>query len=347
MIIVGGFVSAFCTYYTTLVIFRAFVGFGVGGITVPFDLLAEFLPNTQRGRYLMYIEYFWTIGSLFVAAAAWVCLSAYGWRVLTIITAIPVTVGLIFSFVYLPESPRWLLSQGKPDEAAAILHIAATFNNAPLPPFTLQPLPEAEEVKVYDFITPAQLPLTIPLWIVWLGFGFTYYGVILFVARLFKHDTGDSSCDFDYEQIFLSAVAEYIGVTVALFVIDRWGRVSSQVSLYLGAAASVLCMGLNLPTAALTVVSILARFTAMGAASATWVATPELYNTQMRATAHAIANSISHLGGFLCPFLIDSSSISVQNVGITLAVVNVVAAVSASFLPETLGTDLDNMQVFT
>jgi hypothetical protein len=38
------------------------VGFGVGGAVVPFDLLAEFLPNKHRGTFLIYIEGFWTIG---------------------------------------------------------------------------------------------------------------------------------------------------------------------------------------------------------------------------------------------------------------------------------------------
>jgi hypothetical protein len=32
------------------------VGFGVGGLTVPFDLLAELSPVTHRGKFLIYIE---------------------------------------------------------------------------------------------------------------------------------------------------------------------------------------------------------------------------------------------------------------------------------------------------
>jgi hypothetical protein len=35
------------------------VGFGVGGLTVPFDILAEVLPTKHRGKNLLYIEYFW------------------------------------------------------------------------------------------------------------------------------------------------------------------------------------------------------------------------------------------------------------------------------------------------
>lgn len=65
------------------------------------------------------------------------------------------------------------------------------------------------------------------------------------------------------------------------------------------------------------------------------VATPELYPTHTRATAHAIANSISHFGGFLVPYLIDSATIPAT--GVVLAIMNFVGMFSVFFLPETLG----------
>jgi MFS family permease len=106
VIIVAGFFSGLAPNYPSLLVLRTLCGFGVGGSTVPFDLLAEFLPNSHRGRFLIYIEYFWTIGSIFVAGMAWLFLSQSGWRVLTMVTAIPVAIALIGSIIVLPESPR-------------------------------------------------------------------------------------------------------------------------------------------------------------------------------------------------------------------------------------------------
>ena len=106
MIILAGFLSGAAPNYPSLLVFRTLCGFGVGGSTIPFDLLAEFLPNSHRGRFLIYIEYFWTLGSMFVAGVAWVLLSSSGWRVLTYVTAIPVAVSLVGSVFVLPESPR-------------------------------------------------------------------------------------------------------------------------------------------------------------------------------------------------------------------------------------------------
>lgn len=124
----GGFLSGAAPNYAALISFRALVGFGIGGANIPFDLLAEFLPSSHRGQFLIYIEYFWTFGSLFVSGLAWASLSRYGWRFLTIMTAIPVTATSLFSVWCLPESPRWLLLKGRISEAEDVVRQAAAVN---------------------------------------------------------------------------------------------------------------------------------------------------------------------------------------------------------------------------
>ena len=59
IIILFGVLTGFATNFATLVAFRVIVGFGLGGATIPFDLLAEFLPQSSRGQFLMNINYFW------------------------------------------------------------------------------------------------------------------------------------------------------------------------------------------------------------------------------------------------------------------------------------------------
>ena len=96
IICISGFLTAVANNFATLLAFRFLVGFGVGGLTVPFDTLAgglethydslagggaqflfnciltlsfsflctEFVPNSHRGSNLLLIEYFWTAGTL-------------------------------------------------------------------------------------------------------------------------------------------------------------------------------------------------------------------------------------------------------------------------------------------
>lgn len=64
IICIFGFLTAAAHNFAILVLIRFMVGFGVGGLTVPFDTLAEFVPNSHRGQNLLLIEYFWTAGTL-------------------------------------------------------------------------------------------------------------------------------------------------------------------------------------------------------------------------------------------------------------------------------------------
>lgn len=353
----AGLASGVSFSYWFLITCRAIVGFGVGGAVVPFDLLAEFLPNKYRGTFLIYIEGFWTLGSMFVAGVAWLMLSSGGWRLLTIITAIPVTISSLVAVVLLPESPRWSISQGRAKEATDTLRYAAKVNGVVLPPFRLDEAAIMEEEKkpepsIVDFLTGDKKSLMIPLWTVWACFGFTYYGVILMVARVFQTGEGEEAmdatdeytageCSFNYEAIFVSSTSELVGVVVTGVMIDSWGRVGTQASLYAGAGIAVFFMGVKLPIIALASVSFFGRLTAFGANAATWVTTPELFTTECRGTGHSVANAMARMGAFFAPFLVENHKLPIVVVGCVLAIVNAVATVATLQLPETLGKDMD------
>jgi MFS family permease len=259
---VGGFVSAFAPSYMWLVIFRAVVGFGVGGLIVPYDLLAELSPCSHRGQSLLFTEYFWSFGSLSVAGVAWAVLSTYGWRALTLATAVPVSISSLICLLYLPESPRWLLAEGKIPEAEQVLRDAARVNGVELPPFTLieetntmhgeQSEKDGSDcVRITElFDTPKMRKVSMPLATVWFLFGFTYYGLIVFISRIYvvKPEDGGQVCTFAYADIFLNASAEIVGVFSAMMLIDRWGRRLSQMSFYIVASVGVVVLGVMAST---------------------------------------------------------------------------------------------------
>eukprot|EP01031_Cornospumella_fuschlensis_P031901 gene31901-38569_t len=332
----GGFITAAAPSYIWLLIIRAVVGFGIGGASVSFDLLAEFMPTSHRGRFLIYIEYFWTIGSMFVNGAAWLSLDSLGWRALAIVTAVPVAITTLIGIYYMPESPRWLLTKNRSAEAAKIVAHAATVNDAALPPlFRLQP--EAAEVhekaSLWDYrvlLTDARYRTqSLSLWAIWAMFGFTYYGVILFIGRLYenKDDDGgdDSQCSFDYSSLFINSTSELLGCTVGALLLERLGRVRSQAGFYLLSGVTALSMGLKgVHGGGLLFLSIVARAAVMTASNATWVHTPELYPTSLRTFAHSLCTCFSKMGSFLCPFLV--TPLPLLTVAIILGACNCVAA---------------------
>ena len=124
------------------------VGIGLGGVPVAFTLFMEFIPSANRGRWLVVIESFWTIGTFFEAGIAWAVLPTLGWRWLLGISAAP-QVLLVILYPFLPESPYWLASKGRRDQATRVLARVAKINGSALPKGLLQvstaSKPEAEE----------------------------------------------------------------------------------------------------------------------------------------------------------------------------------------------------------
>lgn len=273
LISAGGFLSGIAPSFGWLLFFRTVCGFGIGGANIPIDMLAEFLPSTHRGHFVVYIEYFWTLGTLFVTGLAWSCLSSQGWRVLAFITAIPVTLTCLLSIWLLPESPRWLLMKGRNTEAEKIIKDVAVVNNITLAPFTLinNERVHDKDAKYRDLLMiPEVRRVTLPLWVVWGAFGFTYYGLILFVGRIYSkeeigNDQDAKTCSFDYSAVFINASAEIAGVLIAAFFLDKLGRIRTQTVFYLLAGLAAVCMGIKMPVGAALAVSLVGRMAVFAA----------------------------------------------------------------------------------
>lgn len=349
----AGFLSGASPSYYWLIFFRTVVGFGVGGAVIPFDLLAEFIPAHDRGVFLIYIEYFWSLGSLFVAGVAWASLGSEGWRFLAYVSAIPVSLASILGILFLPESPRWLLVKGRIEEAEKIIYTAAEINGTKIPNFSLTTVGTDEIERDSKYIDLLRISknrkVSLPLWTIWFMFGFTYYGLVLFVSRLNSNltdedDDDDKSCHFDYSSIFVNATAEVAGVLMTTFLIDRVGRRGSQSGFYAFGGLAVLIMGFNMPLAGVTSISFIGRLAAMSSSIVTWVVTPELYTTEVRTMGHSVGASWSKLGAFLAAYLVVSD-ISDFGLGFTLAIMNLIAALAALCLPETAGKQMEDLNV--
>lgn len=355
-----GVATAFARNYVELVLTRFLVGFGVGGLTVPFDILAEFLPTRIRGRYLLLIEYFWTAGSLSVPVVAYLTVGrGLSWNLFVLICAIPCVASFVMGVFLVPESPRWLLSRGRKEEALHILRDAAAINR--MDPMTVYPtgtelLDEEEDTgRFADLFSPKWKRITLLLWGAWVGFAFGYYGTIIAVTRVFEtSDEGNiNSADyddavgnanvnedmvqFDYQAIFISSTAELVGTAIVVFLIDRAGRIASQVFAYLvgGVCLFLLCFFAESGSRPFLIgVSFGARVCEMMGSCVTWVTTAEVLSTEIRTTGHSAANAIARTGGFISPYLVGGR-LPLRTVGIIMLCIHCFTAFCASKLPET------------
>jgi putative MFS transporter len=234
---------------------------------------------------------------------------------------------------------------GRKEEALEVLRDAAIRNGIDVEREFPQGMDLADEEKesadFRDLLSPRWRKLTLTLWAVWVGFAFCYFTIIMTITRIFDEEDEDNGLDFDYLAIFISSVSEFIGVAVAIALVDSVGRVKSLIVSFLigGSSMLIVCM-FNGVFSRMTIVafSFLSRASEMAAACVTWIATAELLATNMRSTGHAAANSVARFGAFLTPFLVNEGSL--RTVGIALICVSVTAATFASRLPETSGIEL-------
>lgn len=217
-----GLASAFAPNFSSLVALRSVVGFGVAGIAVPFDLLMEFLPDGERGRMLTIYQYFWSLGSIFATTTAWLVLPRFslnvGWRIYVGICSAPLWLALIVA-PWVPESPEWLLAQGRAREALAVVQRMARVNGAPLAD-DLPRLRDGSESAAgagamdgddavsaigseiggsegprqmaglsnsspHRLCTRGLRRTTFITWLIYAAFGFTYYGAIVIFNQIF------------------------------------------------------------------------------------------------------------------------------------------------------------------
>lgn len=123
--------SSFSQSYGWFMLFRFLNGAALGGSgPVIWPYFAEFQPKAKRGSMLSFMAAFWTLGNLFVAGLAWLIIPAEigvttpyfvynSWRIFLIVMALPSLVVAIL-LCFLPESPKFLLTRGKSEEAIAI-----------------------------------------------------------------------------------------------------------------------------------------------------------------------------------------------------------------------------------
>src|SRR6478672_4912336 len=148
--------------FWSFMIFRVLAGMGIGGeYSAINSAIDELVPARVRGRVALAINSSWWIGTAFAAGLTVVLLNelepAIGWRAGFGLGAI-LAIGILFIRDKVPESPRWLLTHGRAEEAEEVVQqieaeVRKTHPNLPEPEG--EPL-EIEQRKSIGFIAIAR-----------------------------------------------------------------------------------------------------------------------------------------------------------------------------------------------
>lgn len=202
-----------------LSLLRVFVGFGVAGaFTIAFPLVSEFVPKARRGAIVGLTASFVPLGTLLASTFSATLTHTIGWQGLALIAGVPAVIVLAL-YVFVPESPRWLVTNGREDEAKAVI---AKISEKKPEEIDLAEYRITKRKYKYKDVFKYKRSL-VSSWLINLGTQSGSYTLTLFGATLLIAVLGISATEAAFLFIFV-ALAGFLGRLVFSMLNDILGR---------------------------------------------------------------------------------------------------------------------------
>ncbi|MGD0149914.1 MAG: MFS transporter [Xanthobacteraceae bacterium] len=338
--------------YATLFTLRFVQGIGLGGeVPIANTYVSEFAKSKGRGRFVLMQQLMFPIGLTTVGLVGVFVVPLLGWQWLFVLGGLPVLLALPMIRV-LPESPRWLASRGRDEEADRVLtqiEALVSANGAvPLPPIPTGVPPAVAAVgRFRDLFAGIYRQRTLSLWVLWFcAYGITYAmtGWMPSIMRTVYHQPVSQANLYGF-------VLNIVGLCVlltAVFTIDRIGRKAAFAGGFLLAAVPLLIATFapSLSALGLAVLATLA-FGAMGMIPGSLgMYTAENYPNHLRAIGNGATSVSQRLSSVISPYLVGMilPAYGVGGVYGMFAVFAVVGGITcALFSVETAGKTLEEL----
>jgi putative MFS transporter len=283
---------------------RFLTGLGLGGM-VPIDqaLVTEYAPARIRGRVAAMLPLCWPMGYFSAAGMALLLVPHVGWRWLFAIGVLPA----ILAFVIrrrVPESPRWLASQGRHEEARASLAYVGVgddvLEQARREIAAAPARPAPREATFGDLFSPAYARRVVHTWLLWFCSNFAANGFSVWLPSIYAtYYHIELSRTLFYT--FIVVGTQVVGRMCAFSLIDIAGRKTMIVVAYGIAGCAALAFTRSTSEMSLLInAMVYAFFQDIGSLAMT-VYTPEVYPVRIRGKGAALAMGWGRFGGMTSP----------------------------------------------
>ncbi|XP_021061295.1 solute carrier family 22 member 16 [Mus pahari] len=337
-----GIASLFIFDYLSFMISRFFLVMAASGyFVVVFVYVMEIIGKKSRTWASMHLNTFFAIGAMLVALASYLVKTWWLYQIILYIVTTP----FILCCWMLPETPFWLLSEGRYEEAQGTVDTMAVWNNSSS--CDLVELLSLDVTRSHDkspnsvrkhrladlFHNLDVAKMTLIVWLDWFTANLGYY---MFGKEAIRRK--------ENEPLYLLLVgAVEIPAYICLCIwLKRVGR--RKTMLFFLLVSSLTCvlhvvMPSNYKTAkrmvALVIKSVIGSVFAF-----IYLYTAELYPTTVRCLAVGSSNMVSHVANIFIPFTSHFSKVWIFLPQILFGILAILSGLLSLTLPETQSTPM-------
>lgn len=344
LFIVFTFLSAIATNFIEILIFRLLLGVAIGAdYAISPTIISEFSPARHRGKLLTVSGISWFFGAAgsYAIGAVLTPLGAVSWRYMFALGIIPAILVILLRFS-IPESPRWLVEHGKPEQAEASLKkvgVEAEQETSGI----------VQKVNYRILFRKPYLSATIFISIFWFcldaaTFAIALQGPSILVALGLTESSAAGTAS-------VVAFLAIIGAVMTFLLVDRVGRKPITIIGFAGMVVTLLGAAVILGTSksifllvAMLVIFEISQEFGPGITNAIYP--QELFPTRVRATAQGFGTTISRIGAVFGIFMfsIVAGPFGYSGGMVFLAIVSAVGLIVTIVLGiETKGKSLEDL----
>jgi putative MFS transporter len=293
----------------SLLIIRFLQGIGIGAeVPVASAYINEFVGSKKRGRFFLLYEVIFPIGLMFAGIIGYFLVPEYGWKAMFWVGLIPPMIAAPLRWL-MPESPRWLISQGRMADADRVV--------SSLEAEVIRSGGTLEEPVVKTFVSPPSsngwrelfsgfyLKRTLMLWGLWVSAYLVNNGMITWLPTLYR-SAFHLSIPLSLAYGWITSATGVVASLACALLIDRTGRKRWYSVAFCLSALALLVLGESGASDAIVVLifASLAYAIMQTVTFSLYLYSAELYPTRLRAIGTGFGSAWLRAGSTLGTLLV-------------------------------------------